>query len=152
MHRQVIFKRFFFGFVFLFILAFLLQAQTSPEAFIGFKMGTDKKLADYKQIRAYFEKLDQESAKLKVVNIGTSTLNKPMIMAIISSEENILNLEKYREIVRRLRDPRTLSPEEAKRLSKEGKIFLIITCSVHATEIGGSQSSLEIAHNLRYPE
>lgn len=148
MHGQVIFKRFFFGLFLLFFLAFFLQAQTSPEDFLGFKVGADKKLADYNQIKDYFEKLDQESAKLKLFNIGTSTLNKPIIMAAISSEENISNIDKYREIVKKLRDPRTLSPEKAKKLSKEGKVFLLMTCNVHSTEIGSSQMAMELAYKL----
>ena len=55
-----------------------------------------------------------------------------MIMAVITSEENMARLDAYREIARRLRDPRTLPAEEARRLAKEGKVILLITCSIHA--------------------
>ena len=44
-------KFFFSLFVFLWIAA-LAYAQTSPETFLGFKAGADKKLADYNQIKA----------------------------------------------------------------------------------------------------
>ncbi|MFQ5722827.1 MAG: hypothetical protein ACE5GI_10085, partial [Candidatus Aminicenantales bacterium] len=60
---------------FLFLLLFwplTLFPQTSPEEFLGFKVGTDRKLADYSQIKAYFQRLDQESAKIKVLTIGQS--------------------------------------------------------------------------------
>ena len=67
-------------------------AQTPPDAFLGHKVGQDRKLADYGQIKAYFEKLDQESPKLRLEPIGTSTLGKPMIMAVITSEENMAKL------------------------------------------------------------
>ena len=132
----------------LFLLPFLLGAQTSPEAFLKFKVGADRKLADYNQIQAYFQKLDQESERVKVINIGTSTLKKPMIMAIITAEENMGKLDALREIVKKLKDPRTLSPEEAKNLSKEGKVILLITCNVHATEIAASQMAMELAYKL----
>ena len=49
---------------------------------------------------------------------------------------------------KKLRDPRTLSPEEAKRLSKEGKVILLITCNIHATEIASTQMALELAYKL----
>ena len=129
-------------------LPWLAPAQTSPEHFLGHKAGADRKLADYGQIRAYFEKLDQESAKLKLFTIGESTLKRPIIMAVISTEENLDRLDRYREIVRKLRDPRTLALEEAKKLAAEGKTILLITCSIHASEIAASQMSMELAHKL----
>lgn len=148
MHKKSASKIIFFCFLFLTLFPFVLSAQTSPDDFLGFRVGADRKLADYNQIKAYFEKLDQESAKLSVIEIGTTTLNKPIIMAVISSEENLANVEKYREIVKKLRDPRTLSAEDAEKLSKEGKLFLLFTCNVHSTEIGSSQMGLELAHKL----
>jgi hypothetical protein len=125
-----------------------LSAQTSPEAFLGFKVGADRQLVDYNQIQAYFKKLASESPKIRVVGIGTSSLKKPMIMAIITSEANMAKLDAYRDITRRLRDAAGLTPDEARRLSREGKAILFITCSIHATEIAASQMSLELAYDL----
>jgi len=129
-------------------LRLALSAQTSPDDFLGFKVGADRKLADYDQIKTYFEKLAQESEKIKILNIGQSTLGKPMIMAVITSQENMAKLDTYREIVKRLRDPRTLSPKEAKQLAQEGKVILLITCNIHATEIAASQMAMELAYKL----
>jgi hypothetical protein len=123
-------------------------AQTSPEAFLGHKVGADRKLADYWQIKAYFEKLDAESPKLQLLTIGESTLKKPMIMAVITSEANMGRLARFKEIAKRLRDPRTLSPEDAARLAGEGKAVLLITCSLHASEVAASQMSMEFAYDL----
>ncbi|MFQ6083160.1 MAG: M14 metallopeptidase family protein [Candidatus Aminicenantia bacterium] len=135
-------------FVFLTFISIPLWAQTPPEEFLGFKVGADRKLADYSQIMSYFQKLDQESPKLKLVEIGLSTLKKPMIIAIITSEENMAKLDYYRDIVKKLRDPRTLSPESAQQLAKEGKVILLITCNIHSTEIGSSQMAMELAYKL----
>ncbi|MBE0461128.1 MAG: hypothetical protein IBX60_05800, partial [Candidatus Aminicenantes bacterium] len=132
----------------LIFLPFILTAQTHPEDFLGHKVGADRKLADYTQIQAYFQKLDQESPKIKVLTIGKSTLNKPIIMAVITSEENMANLDKYSMIAKRLRDARGLSPEEARTLSKEGKAIVLITCNIHATEIASSQMAMEFAYKL----
>jgi hypothetical protein len=138
----------FILFLTLFILPYFIWAQTSPEAFLKFKVGADRKLADYNQIMAYFQKLDQESGKVKVLNIGVSSENKPMIMAVITSEQNMGKLEVYRGITKKLRDPRTLSPEEAKKLAQEGKVILLITCSLHAYEVAAAQMSMELAYKL----
>jgi len=123
-------------------------AQTSPDAFLGHKVGEDRKLADYSQIKAYFEKLDQESPKLRLETIGTSTLGKPMIMAVITSEENMAKLDAIRDTVRRLKEARDLSPEDARKLAKDGKVIVLITCSLHASEIAASQMSMEFAYDL----
>ena len=137
-----------FCFLFLLFLPFGLVAQTPPEEFLGHRVGADRKLADYSQIQAYFRKLAEESAKIEVLTIGQSTLEKPMIMAVITSEENMANLDKYRGITRKLRDARGLTSEEAKRLSKEGKAIVLITCGIHATEIASSQMAMELAYKL----
>ena len=132
----------------LLLVPLLLQAQISPEAFFGHQVGADRKLIDYHQIRAYFKELDEASDKVSVLTIGQTTLNKPMIMAVITSEANMENLDHYRQITKRLSDPRELSPEEAKRLSQEGKAIVLITHGLHATEIGTSQGVLESAYRL----
>ena len=119
-------KRAFVLFLTLFLLPYFISAQTSPEAFLKFKMGADRKLADYNQIMAYFQKLDQESGKVKVLNIGVSTENKPMIMAVITSEQNMGKLDFYRKITKKLRDPRILSPEDAKKLSKVSEVIWVV--------------------------
>jgi hypothetical protein len=132
----------------LFIFPLTLFAQTSPEEFLGHKVGADRKLADYNQIQAYFQKLDEESGKIKVLTIGKTTLNKPMILAVITSEKNMEKLDIYRGIAKRLRDARDLAPEDASRLANEGKVIIFITCNLHATEIGSSQMAMEFAHKL----
>ncbi len=141
-------SRFLAGAFLLFVIPLVAPAQTAPDKFLGHGVGADRKLADYSQIKAYFEKLDQESPKLQLFTIGESTLKKPMIMAVITSEENMARLDGYRQIVRRLRDPRALPVDEAKKLAKEGKVFVLITCSLHATEIAASQMSMEFAYKL----
>jgi hypothetical protein len=133
---------------FVFVLSATLAAQTTPEQFLGFKVGADKKLADYSQIKAYFEKLATETPRMKLLTIGETTMKKPMILAVITSEENMAKLDTFRGIVKKLRDPRTLSPEEAKKLAQQGKAIVLVSCSLHSTEIGASQMSMELAYNL----
>ncbi len=141
-------KLFLFSLLLLFIIPIFITAQTPPEEFLGHKVGADRKLADYNQIQAYFQKLDQESEKIKVLTIGKTTLNKPLIMAVITSEENMSKLKTYQEITKKLRDARGLSAEKASQLSKDGKVIVLITCNIHSTEIASAQMSMEFAYNL----
>ena len=141
-------KIFSFTCLLLLLLPFTLIAQTTPDEFLGHRVGADRKLADYNQIQAYFQKLDKESGKIKVLTIGQSTLNKPIIMAVITSEENMGKLDVYRKIAKKLRDARDLTPDEASRLAKEGKVIVFLTCNLHATEIGSSQMAMDFAYKL----
>jgi hypothetical protein len=132
----------------LFMLTGISWGQTSPEEYLGFRVGTDRKLAGYDQIQAYFEKLDQESPKLTVVELGPTTLGKSLIMAVITSETNMARLERYREIAQKLKNSYDLSPEQAAELAKEGKVIVAIDCNIHSTEIASSQMSMELAYRL----
>ena len=120
----------------------------SPSEFLGFEVGADKKLADYRQIAKYFQALKAASPRVDIEVLGKTTLGEDMFMAVISSEQNIQNVKRIREIARRLADPRGLSDEEARQLEKEGKLVLLVTCNIHSTEIGASQMAMEWAHAL----
>src|SRR5580765_7330574 len=103
----------------------------SPSEFLGFEVGADKKLADYRQIAKYFQALKAASPRVDIQVLGKTTLGEDMFMAIISSEENLKNVKRIREIAKRLADPRGLSNAEADRLAKEGKVVLLVTCNIH---------------------
>ncbi|MBC7349936.1 MAG: peptidase M14 [Candidatus Aminicenantes bacterium] len=127
----------------------LLRAEIiPPEKHLGFQPGQDFKLANWRQITGYFRLLDETSDRVKVVELGQTTLGRPLLLAIITAEKNMPELEKYRKIQERLHDPRGLSPEEKARLIKEGKAIVYISCSIHSTEIAASQMSMELAYRL----
>ncbi len=148
MNKKILLTGLTVFFLFLFPFTAASASLTSPQDFLKFQPGADRKLADYNQIQQYFNKLDQESEKVKVLTIGKTTLGKPLIMAVITSEKNMANLDEYKSIVKKLRDARDIEPGEAKILAKKGKVIVLITCSLHATEIAASQMSMEFAYNL----
>jgi len=123
-------------------------AIQSPSEFLGFTVGADRTLADYRQIKAYFQALDAASPRVVMQDLGKTTLGEDMVMAVISSEANIANLPRLKEVARRLADPRGLPDSEAETLVGEGKVVLLVTCNIHSTEIGASQMAMEWAHAL----
>lgn len=127
-----------------------LAAQTTsavptPADVIGFAPGTDYKLADYDQVTAYFRALADASDRVVLEEIGTSTLGKPMLMAVISSEENIRNRDHYRDISRRLALAKDLTDDEARTLAEEGKVVVWFDGGLHATEVAHGQLMPELA-------
>ena len=125
------------------------QAQVqSPEEFFGFKPGADYKLARWDKIVEYFWLLDKASDRIEVFELGKSTEGNPFVLAIISSPENLAAKDEYREINRKLADPRGLSEAEIKELLARGKYTLAVTNSLHATEVGGTQMAPQLAWEL----
>jgi hypothetical protein len=120
----------------------------TPEAFLGHRVGADGKLADFAQIVRYFETLDRASGRLTLMPLGPTTLGRTMVMAVITSEANMRSLDRYRQIAKRLADPRGLSLDEQKALVAEGKAIVLVSCSIHSSEIGASQMSMEWAWQL----
>jgi hypothetical protein len=124
-------------------------AIPSPSSVFGFNPGDDRTVADWKQITDYFARLDKASDRVLVQTIGKTTLGRPMIAAFISAPENIRNLEKYKDVQRRLADPRQVSSEtERDQLVRDGKTVVAISCSIHSTEIVASQMSTQLAYNV----
>lgn len=125
------------------------HSVTAPRDVLGFEPGADRKVADWTQIRNYFARLDDESPRVAVQEIGRTTLGRPLVVAVISAPENIRELEKYKEIQRRLADPRLVrSDAERERLFREGRAVVAISCSIHSTEVVGSQMSMQLAYEL----
>jgi Zinc carboxypeptidase len=120
----------------------------TPSEFLGFEVGADRKLADYRQIAAYFKALAAASDRVQVEVLGKTTLGEEMFMAVISTPENLRNKAKYQEIAHKLSDPRGLSPQQIDALANDGKSIFLLTCNIHSTEIGSSQMAMEWAHKL----
>jgi hypothetical protein len=114
-------------------------APPPPEAFFGFPMGAEKRLAAWDQIVEYFRLVDRTSDRVLVQELGKTTMGRPYIMAIISSPDTIRDLPRYQEMQRKLADPRRTTDAEAERIAIEGKAVLLIGTNVHSTEIGNSQ-------------
>ena len=124
----------------------------SPSEFLKLPIGADRTLADWGQIVSYFRALDAASDRVEVSTIGKTTLGEEMILAAISSPENLANKDRIREIARRLADPRGLSEADAATLVKDGKVVLLVTCAIHASEIASTQMAMEWAHALATAE
>jgi hypothetical protein len=119
----------------------------TPESFFGHKPGADFKMLRWDKIHEYFQLLGANSDRVIIQELGKTTLENPFIMAIISSPENLAQLDKYKEIAKKLAKGR-ISAEEANRLAKEGKAIALITASMHATECGPTQMSPELGYTL----
>ena len=132
----------------IFLVQVIPAKVQSPKEFLGFKIGTARKLADMDQIVKYFQILDRSSRRIKVQTLGKTTMGNPFIAALISSEANISNADTYKQYQQLLADPRRISSKRAAEIIARGKTIVMINCSIHATEIGASQMSMQLAYDL----
>src|SRR3984957_12643636 len=133
----------------LLLMSLSVWAQVpTPESHFGHRMGVDRELLDWDKVVAYFQALAQTSDKVRLEELGKTAQGRPFIAATISSAETLKNLERYREIQARLADPRRTTPAEAAALIAEGKTVVLITCSIHATEVASTHSAIQFVYNL----
>jgi hypothetical protein len=128
-----------------------LEAQsrlTTPREHFGFEIGADYRLATYSQFADYWRKLDAESGRLRLVDIGETAEGRRQLMAIVTAPENFAQLDRYREISRRLALAEGLSDDEARALAAEGKAVVWIDGGLHANEVLGAHQLLETVWQL----
>jgi len=121
---------------------------TSPRSQFGHNIGDDYFLANYSQMIEYWRKLDRESDRMKLVQIGTTAEGRPIWMAIITSPENHRKLARYQEISRRLARAENLTDAQAHALAAEGKAVVWIDGGLHASEVLGAQQLIETVYEL----
>ena len=124
------------------------KAITSPKAFFGFDIGEDYCLANYQQMKGYWEKLAGESDRIQVLTIGTTEEGRPHLAALVSSPANLRDRDRYQRIARRLALAQGVDRAEARKLAGEGKAVVWIDAGIHASETLGPQAMIESVYQL----
>jgi hypothetical protein len=121
---------------------------TNPKRFFGFAIGDDYRLATYSQFVDYWQTLDKESDRMRVVEIGRTAEGRPQLMSIITAPDNFRKLDRYKEIARRLALAEGVSEDQARTLAREGKAIVWIDGGLHATEVLGAHQLIETVYQL----
>lgn len=129
----------------------------TPDDFFGHRIGADRKLAHWDDMVKYVYTVAELSPRVNAREVGKATLGHPLLLVEISDEETIADLETYKALQRRLyfqdhrpgRNPNAVhTPAQKKELFEKGKVVVLVTCSIHATEVGAAQMSMELIHWL----
>lgn len=123
-------------------------AIPTPASILGFEPGADRKLPTWAQVTTYFRALDKASPRVSVRTLGKTVQGRDFIVAFIAEPATLANLEKYRQIQHKLLDPRRRSAAELPRLLDAGKNVILITSSIHSTEVGGFLTPFVLADRL----
>lgn len=120
----------------------------TPASILGYEPGTDRHLPTWKQITDYFTALDRASPRVQTRVLGKTTLGRPFLAVFISDSSTLANLEHYRQVQRKLMDPRLQSSGERQKLLDEGKNVILVTSAIHSNEVGGYTTPLNLADRL----
>jgi hypothetical protein len=124
----------------------------TPLKFHGYIAGQEGKLTYAEDVYRYMRALESASPRVKVFSIGQSEEGREFIVVAIANEETIANLDRYRDITRRLADPRKLGDEEARTLIAQGKPMYYATGAMHSPETGSPEMLMELAYRLAVEE
>jgi hypothetical protein len=120
----------------------------TPESVFGFAPGANYKLFTYEESIGYFKKLAAASPYVKLVEAGRTSEGRVMYFALISTPENLSNIDRYREIAQRLAHPQGLPEGVAHQLAREGKAIVHLDGGLHSTEVAGAQQTPLLAYDL----
>ncbi len=123
------------------------QQVPSPHEHFGFYIGQDYRLTNYTDTEAYFKRL-AASERIQLVDIGETEEGRRQYMLVVSSPENLAQLEKYRSISLKLALAEDLDEAEAKQLAQQGKAVVWIDGALHSTEMVGTHALIEMAYQL----
>ncbi|HEX2977224.1 MAG TPA: M14 family zinc carboxypeptidase [Bacteroidales bacterium] len=108
----------------------------SPEEFLGYKIGEWH--VSHDQLVSYFTMLAQKSGRVKYEVYGRTHEGRPLTVAIISSEENIKNIEELRKKHLLVCDP-SVSPTLS---LNDQPVVVWLSHSIHGNEASGANSSM----------
>ncbi len=120
----------------------------TPESILGTEVGADFFLATYDESLEYFQSLAAASDRVRLERVGTTSGGLPWYLALVSSPENLANLDRLLEISQRLAHPGDLDDEQARALAEEGRAIVHIDGGLHATEVAHAQHTLQLAYDL----
>lgn len=131
------------------IVASAAGTLQTPEQFVGHRIGADGKLVRWDKAIEYYKLAAANSDRVRFRELGKTSQNNPFVVLEISSADTLKNLDRYKQLERKLYFQGG-APTDAERdeIFRQGKVVLVITCSIHATEIGASQMAIELVHRL----
>ncbi|HZJ48222.1 MAG TPA: M14 family zinc carboxypeptidase [Acidimicrobiia bacterium] len=122
----------------------------SPTQEFGFPLGIGQtQLVTTDQSDAYVAKVDASSDRVISASMGnTASTGRPLVYAVVSSEENMDDLDEIVEAIESLRDPRKLQQRVADKIAEDTPTIVWDSANVHGGEKSGLDASLQVLYDL----
>lgn len=136
-------KRSSFFLFFTFIsLALSAQTLTSPEAFLGYRIGT--RFTRHHQVMDYYKLIaEQQPNRVKLMQYGKTWEGRPLMLAFIGTPENLQRLESIRT--------NNLALVNGSAGTRGLPVIVWLSYNVHGNESSSTEASLLTLHTLADP-
>jgi hypothetical protein len=124
----------------------------NPKEILGEVVGAPDILHYSEEIHGYMKTVAANSPRAVAFSIGWSDEGKEMITVALSDEKNIQRLERLKQIMALLADPRKIEESEADELLGEGIPIYWITGGLHSPECGSPEMLMELVYRLAVEE
>ncbi|WP_316810475.1 M14 family metallopeptidase [Pedobacter heparinus] len=132
-------KSFLFSFLFLWITGLCLVAQTkSPDEFLGYPLGS--KFTSHDKVLDYFKYMGKTGKNVRIVNYGKTYEGRELLVAIVSSKENLERLEQIRK--------NNLSLSRGQKITGKQPAILWLSYNVHGNEASSTETALKTLYAL----
>jgi len=130
-----------------------VEGVPTPKDVLGSIVGAPGKLTYYEDILKYMTSLDEASPNVRVFPIGKTSEGREMVIVAVSNRETMDNLQKYKDFLDKLADPRIVKTEqEADAVIAQAKPVYWLTGNLHSGESGAAEVSMELAYRLAVDE
>lgn len=121
----------------------------TPLKTLGHIAGAPGILTYSQDLYRYYRALAAATKRVLVMEApDKSEEGKTQLLVLVSDEDNLANLDHYRDITARLADPRKTPESDAHALIAEGKPFYWLSGSIHSPETGSVEMLMELAYRL----
>ncbi len=126
----------------------IVKGIPSPKDALGYHIGAPYKLTYYADILKYYRALAKATPRVKVETIGRSDEGRELVVVWVSSDENIRNVQKNRDNLAKIADPRGLSADQIKQLVATTKPHYHLMGGLHSGETGPSEMLMELCYRI----
>lgn len=118
----------------------------SPQSFLGYALG--ERFTNHARLLEYLDALDAASDRLTRIDYGRTAEGRPLRLYVVSSPDNLQQLEELRRRNLRLADPGNLPPKLYDDLKRTVPAIVWLAFGVHGNESSSSEAALGVAYTL----
>jgi hypothetical protein len=123
------------------------EAVPRPQSVTRFEVGEFH--TNYATMERYLEKLAQSASdRVRVMDIGETSEHRMMHLVAVTAPENLQRLDQIKASVARLSDPRTLSPQDAQRITGETPLIVWLAYTIHGDESSSFEAMMQVLYQL----
>ena len=157
-----------YSFVIFLLLSFCLSAQPdvyerlafpenlgnpdilSPRQYLGYRLG--ERFTEYARSVAYFDYLAERSPRVRAERYGTTYEGRPLLLLVVSAEDNMQRLESIRTTQLQLLGSYRGDGAQVQALLQDQPVINSYSYNIHGNEASSTEAAMQFAYELATTE